>query len=673
MYRLRSAAILALGLATALACLHAAPQLGKWGVDLAARDLTIRPGDDFNRHASGTYIRHTPIPEDKTSIGGFIGLYDLSQAQLLAIVREQAAAGSTGDDAARIGALYESFMDAAHVEEQDARPLDADLARIRSATTRTAQARLMGESLARPGDSFFSMNVMEDLKDPNLNVLYLGQAGLGLPDRDYYVDESFAAIRTAYRAYLAQSLASVRWPNAKQAAEDVFALERKISGFHWARAERRQMEKIYNPMSLRELQLHAPDFPWQEWLSAAGAGAQSRFIVVEKDGIPPLAALFASTPIATLQAWQAAQTVDQASPFLSQRFVDQRFAFRGRTLGGQQENRPRDKRGVELVDSQLGDALGKIYVERHFPPSSKAEMEALVANLRTVMTSRIEKLDWMSPATKKQALYKLGRFGVKIGYPDQWRDYSGLSFSRDDLYGNVIAAGRFNHAWSLAKLDRAVDPGEWDLNPQDVNAYYSPVRNEIVFPAAILQPPFFDPKADSAVNYGAIGGVIGHEITHGFDDQGRKSDGDGVLRDWWTADDAAQFEARAKALAGQYSKIEVLPGAKINGELTLGENIADLGGILLGLDAYHLSLAGKPAPRLDGITGEQRLFYGWAQVWRSVTREEYARQLLVVDFHAPTAVRARAPLRNVDAWYEAFDVKPGDADYLPPDERVRIW
>jgi putative endopeptidase len=300
-------------------------------------------------------------------------------------------------------------------------------------------------------------------------------------------------------------------------------------------------------------------------------------------------------------------------------------------------------------------------------------MEALVSDLRTAMTVRIARLDWMSEATKLQALYKLSRFGVKIGYPSTWRDYSGLKLSPTDLYGNVVAAGKFNHAWSVAKLDRLADPAEWGMTPQTVNAYYHPIRNEIVFPAAILQPPFFDPAADPAVNYGAIGGVIGHEITHGFDDQGRKSDGDGVLRDWWTAEDAAKFEARTKALAAQYSAIELYPGAKVNGELTLGENIADLGGVLLALDAYRLSQGGRPAPVLDGITGEQRVFYGWAQVWRSVTREETARKLLVIDTHTPSPVRARAPVRNVDAWYQAFDVKPGDADYLPPEQRVRIW
>jgi putative endopeptidase len=648
------------------------PRFGAWGVDLTARDLAVKPGQDFNLHVNGSYIRATTIPADKTSIGGFEGLYDQSQAQLLAIVEELSARGGPGE-AGLVGALYRSFMDEARLEKLDDQPLQADLKRIRSATTLEAQARLMGENHGRPGGSFFESDVGEDLKDPSRHALFVGLAGLGLPDRDFYLGEPFAPVRAAYQAYLEQSLASAGWPSAKAAAAEVWALELQIAGVHWNRVEKRQMEKIYNPTSFAELEGQAPGFPWKAWAEGAGLGKVSRVIAIEKEAFPRLARIFAATPVPTLQAWQAAQTIDQASPYLSKRFVDQRFAFFGKALQGQQELRARTKRGVQLVDGQLGDALGRVYVERHFPPSSKARMEALVSDLRTVMTVRIARLDWMSPETRQQALYKLSRLGVKIGYPNQWRDYSKLQLSPADLYGNVIAAGKFNRAWSLAKLDRRSDPAEWGLTPQTVNAYYSPVRNEIVFPAAILQPPFFDPDADPAVNYGAIGGVIGHEITHGFDDQGRKSDGDGVLRDWWTAEDAARFEARAKALATQYSAIEVLPGARVNGALTLGENIADLGGVLLGLDAYRLSLGGRPAPVLDGLTGEQRVLYGWAQVWRSVTREETTRQLLVTDPHTPTAVRARAPVRNVDAWYEAFGVKPGDADYLPPEQRVRIW
>jgi len=649
-----------------------APQIGPWGFDLAGRDLSVRPGADFNLHASGSYLRNTLIPADKVMVGAFVGLHYESQDQLLAIIRDQAATPVTGDGA-RIGNLFRSFMDEARIEALDDKPLQADLDRVRTATTPEAQARLMGDSQGRAGGSFFATEVQEDLKNPNRSALYVGLAGLGLPDRDYYLAAGFAPVRQGYQAYLAQVLAAIGWPDAQQAAADVWALELRIAGVHWSRAQQRETEKIYNPMTLTELEAYAPGFPWHAWAESAGAAHVARFIVIEKDAFPALAKIFAETPVAILQAWQAAQTTDQSSPYLSKRFSDQHFAFRGRILQGQQTEMPREKRGVQLVDAQLGDPLGRLYVARHFPPESKAAIEQLVATLRKAMMARIEKLEWMSRETRKQALYKMRHFGVKIGYPDHWRDFSALELSPDDLHGNMIAAGRFNYAWNLAKLDRRIDPTEWGMNPQQVNAYYNPVRNEIVFPAAILQPPFFDPNADAAVNFGGIGAVIGHEITHGFDDQGRKYDGDGVLRDWWSPEDSAEFMKRAAALSAQYSAIEVLPGANVKGDQTLGENIADLGGILLGLDAYRLSLDGRPAPVLDGLTGEQRVFYGWAQVWRSITRDELTRQLLATDMHSPSSVRARAPLRNVDAWYEAFDVQPDDADYVPPEQRVRIW
>ncbi len=649
-----------------------APHIGPWGFDLAGRDLSVRPGRDFNLHASGSYVRNTPIPSDKVMVGAFVGLHYQSQDQLLAIIREQAATPVT-PDGVRIGNLFRSFMDEARIEALDDKPLQSDLDRVRVATTPEAQARLMGDSQGRAGGSFFASEVQEDLKNPNRSALYLGLAGLGLPDRDYYLAEGFAPVRKAYQDYLAQVLAAIGWPDAQRAAADVWALELRIAGVHWSRAEKRETGRIYNPMTLSELDVFAPGFPWHAWAEGAGVAQVARFIVIEKDAFPALAKIFAETPVATLQAWQAAQTTDQSSPYLSKRFSDQHFAFRGRILQGQQTEMPREKRGVQVVDAQLGDPLGRLYVARHFPPEAKAATEELVAMLRKAMMARIGKLEWMSRETRKQALYKMRHFGVKIGYPDHWRDFSGLELSPDDLHGNMIAAGRFNYAWNLAKLDRRIDPAEWGMNPQQVNAYYNPVRNEIVFPAAILQPPFFDPHADAAVNFGGIGAVIGHEITHGFDDQGRKYDGDGVLRDWWSPEDSAEFMKRAAALSAQYSAIEVLPGANVKGDLTLGENIADLGGILLALDAYRLSLDGKPAPVLDGLTGEQRVFYGWAQVWRAITRDELTRQLLATDTHSPSSVRARAPMRNVDAWYEAFDVQPGDADYVPPEQRVRIW
>ena len=672
-------------LALALACVGQAmsgettdktaalPRIQPWGFDLAGRDLSVAPGQDFNLHASGSYYRNTPIPDDKIAIGGFMTLIEQAEKQVLAIVEEEAALTRSEGDDALVGTLYRSFMDETRIEALDDSPLRTGIERIRAASTRELQARLMGDAHGGMGGSFFVNEVMGDMKEPSRNALYVAAAGLGMPDRDFYLAEPFEPVRSAYRSYLEALLTSIGWPAARQAAAEVWELELRIARVHWTRTERRQRERTYNPMTLTELEGYAPGFPWREWAEGAGVAGIARVVVMEKDAFPKLAAIFAETPVETLKAWQAAQLTDQASPYLSRRFVDRHFEFRGKLFQGLASNKPRKLRGAQLVDQNLGDPLGRLYVARYFPQSSKTMMQELVAELRTAMRARIANVDWMTPETKRKALEKMRKFGVKIGYPDRWRDYSGLRLSSDDLYGNVLAASRFNRAWSISRLEGPVDRDAWEMNPQQVNAYYHPVRNEIVFPAAILQPPFFDPNADMAVNFGAIGAVIGHEITHGFDDQGRKADGDGVLQDWWSPQDAMEFDARAKALAAQYSAIEVLPGAHVNGDQTLGENIADLGGVLLAVDAYRLSLAGKPAPVLDGVTAEQRLFYGWAQVWRSITREPALWQSLTTDTHSPGIVRARAPFRNVDAWYDAFGITPRDADYLPPARRVRIW
>ncbi|HEX8660286.1 MAG TPA: M13-type metalloendopeptidase, partial [Brevundimonas sp.] len=432
-------------------------------------------------------------------------------------------------------------------------------------------------------------------------------------------------------------------------------------------------DKIYNPATLAELAASAPGFDWSAWAHGAGISHVTTLIAANNTAFPGMARVFAETPVATLQSWQAFHVVDQASPWLSSAFVDNNFNFYGKVLGGQPENRPRWKRGVAQVDSSLGEVLGREFVARHFPAESKAQMETLVANLRRAMTARIEGLDWMSPETKQQALYKMSRFGVKIGYPDEWREYDGLRLEPGDLYGNVERSAAFEWAFNVNKLGKPVNPLEWGMTPQTVNAYYNPVRNEIVFPAAILQAPFFDPNADPAVNYGGIGAVIGHEITHGFDDQGRKTDGDGVLRDWWTPEDAAKFEARAAVLGAQYAALSPLEGANVNADLTMGENIADLGGLLLALDAYHMSLNGAEAPVINGLTGDQRVFLGWAQVWRNNIRDEALRQQVQVDPHSPAQYRAAVSPRNIDAWYAAFGVQPGDEQYLAPEARARIW
>ncbi|GAA0206094.1 putative endopeptidase [Brevundimonas nasdae] len=645
---------------------------GAWGFDLAGRDTAVKPGDDFNEYANGTYLRTTEIPADKARFGPFDVLYENAQSQLKSII-ETSAANPTNDNARKVGALYASFMDEARVEQLGAQPLAADLAAIKAVTDRSGVARLMGQSHSKFGGSLFGVDVFEDLQNPDLNSAYLGQGGLGLPDRDYYLKPDFASQREAYLAYLTRTLTAIGWTDPAKSAADILAFETKVAEKHWTTVERRQIDKIYNPTKVADLATQAPGFDWAAFLDGAQIANVDTLVVMENTAIPGIAQVFADTPVETLKAWQASQLADQAAPYLSKAFVDSRFEFRGKTLRGQPENRPRWNRGVALVDGQLGEVLAQEYVRLHFPASSKAQMETLVGNISAAMTERLKNLDWMSEATRQQALYKMSKFGVKIGYPDKWRSYDGLELTANDLYGNVERSCAFEWAFKRAKIGKPVDPLEWGMTPQTVNAYYNPPRNEIVFPAAILQAPFFDPNADAAVNYGGIGAVIGHEITHGFDDQGRKSDGDGVLRDWWTPEDAARFEERAKVLGAIYDSLEPLPGMHVNGELTMGENIADLGGLLLALDAYHKSLNGQPAPVIDGLTGDQRVFLGWAQVWREKSREAALKEQLTTDPHSPGAVRAATSPRNIDAWYAAFGVSPDQKEFIAPEARARIW
>lgn len=645
---------------------------GAWGFDLAGRDTSVKPGDDFNEYANGTYLRTTEIPADKSRFGPFDVLYENAQSQLKSII-ETSAANPANENARKVGALYASFMDEAKIEQLGATPLAADLAAVKAVTDHAGMARLMGESHSGFGGSLFGIDVFEDLKNPNLNSAYLGQGSLGLPDRDYYLKPDFAAQREAYLAYLTTTLTAIGWADPDKTAADILAFETKVADKQWTTVERRQIDKLYNPAKASDLATLAPGFDWAGFLAGAQVSDVDTLVLMENTAIPAIAQVFADTPIETLKAWQAFNVVDQASPYLSKAFVDARFDFRGKTLRGQPENRPRWNRGVALVDGQLGEVLAQEYVRLHFPASSKAQMEALVGNIRDAMTERLKTLDWMSEPTREQALYKMSKFGVKIGYPDKWRSYDGLELKADDLYGNVERSSAFEWAYKRGKIGKPVDPLEWGMTPQTVNAYYNPPRNEIVFPAAILQAPFFDPNADPAVNYGGIGAIIGHEITHGFDDQGRKSDGDGVLRDWWTPEDAARFEARAKVLGDIYDTLEPIPGVHVNGDLTMGENIADLGGLLLALDAYHKSLNGQPAPVIDGLTGDQRVFLGWAQVWREKSREAALKEQLTTDPHSPGPVRAATSPRNIDAWYAAFGVSPDQKEYIAPEARARIW
>jgi putative endopeptidase len=506
-----------------------------------------------------------------------------------------------------------------------------------------------------------------------------------LPDRDYYLEASFAAKKAAYQAYLEKLLGLIGWPDPAGHAAAIVALETKIAQASWTKAEERNPDTTYNPYTLDALEKAAPGFPWRGFLAQAGLGAPAKLVVVDRTAFPKIAAIFGETPVDVLQAWMAAAVADNAAPYLSKPFDDAFFQMRLKGLSGQAEEQVRWKRGVHAVSGgdygggdrwdrfgNLGWAVGQLYTAKYFPPASKAKVKALVADLKTAYAARIRKLDWMSPATKAEALKKLAAYNVKVGYPDKPRGYSRVAIRDDDLVGDVRRAAEADWAFYATRSKGPVDRGDWQMTPQTNDAYNGALI-DIVFPAGILQPPIFDATADPAINYGAVGGVIGHELTHGFDDQGRKYDSTGKLRDWWAASDAKTFEARAKAFGAQYSAYEPVPGAHVNGELTMGENIADLGGLNLALAAYHASLKGKPAPVIDGLTGDQRVFLGWAQAWRGKVKDDFVRRQVVSDPHSPRQYRVNGPSRNIDAWYAAFGVKPGDKLYIPPEKRVRIW
>ena len=650
------------------------PHYGTWGFDASGMDKAVKPGASFFDYANGDWVRRTAIPGDKTSFGAFDILADLSEARVHAILEEAAASGDAPTTPrGKIGAMYRAFMDERAVEARGAAPLKPDLDRVRAVRTRDDLAELMGDSPKGFAAAIWDVGIDADAKDPNKYSIYIGQSGLGLPDRDYYLEPQFAAKKEAYKAYVAQMLGLAGWPGAQAQAAAVVDFETKIAQASWTRAQQRDPVAIYNPTAAADLGRMAPGFAWARFLRASDLGSAPMVVATTNTSLPKIAAIYAATPLDTLKAWEAFHIADAAAPYLSDAFVQARFQFRNKTLNGQPEIQPRWKRAVRATDGALGEAVGEIYVARYFPPESKAKMEALIADLKSAFRAHIDGLTWMGPATKAEAQKKLANYDVQIGYPKKWRDYSALPIRADDLYGDVERGQAFEWAYHVDRLNKPVDKDEWGMTPQTVNAYNNPFFNEVVFPAAILQPPFFDPKADPAINYGAIGGVIGHEMSHGFDDEGRKFDSQGRLRDWWTPADAQRFEAKSKALGAMYSATEVFPGAHIKGELTMGENIADLGGLTMGLAAYHASLHGRPAPVVGGYTGDQRVFLGWAQVWREKLREDAERERLTSDPHSPPVARVNNVVRNIDDWYRAYDVKPGQALYVAPDARVRIW
>ena len=640
-------------------------KFGTWGVDLSTRDMSVKPGDDFQKYASGIWLKNTQIPADKPEASSFYELFDLSQDQLKDLVTNAPADS-------KYGALYRSMMDEAAVEAKGIAPLKADLARIAAIKTKADAVRFMGATNYGFGKTLFGIGLRPDTADASMNSLNVSQSGLGLPNRDYYLKPDFKKQRDAYRAYAERTFTAIGNPDPAAAADRLLAFETAIAQVSWPSADRRNIDKTNNPMSSAELAKYAPAFPWAAYFAGAKVPAQKRVIVRENTAIKAIADIYAKTPLSTLKEWEAFHTVFQASPYLNKAMVDSRFDF-VKTLSGVDQQLPRWKRAITLVDGSMGELVGQDYVAKYFPPSSKAKMVELIGNLKAAMAARIQGNSWMSPATKTAAVEKLGKMSVMVGYPDKFRDYGALSIDPNDLFGNVERAERFNAEYELEDLGKPVNHKKWGMNPQEVNAYNGGGENKIVFPAGILQPPFFDPNADDAVNYGAIGAVIGHEISHGFDDQGRKYDSSGNVRDWWTAEDNQRFNAEAKVFGDQYAKFEAVPGAFVNPALTMGENIADFAGISVALDAYHRSLGGKPAPVLDGLTGDQRFFLSFAQVWREKQRDEALRSQVTTDPHSPGRFRVLGPIRNVQAWYDAFGITPDNPMYIPPEKRAHIW
>ena len=661
-----------------------APQYGSWGFDLTAMDLSVKPGDDFNRYASGAWLARTTIPADKPLFTLRSMMSDTIDARLHDLLKTAATTEQSGTLEGKVGAFYEAFMDEKRVQALGKTAISAEIAAIEGVPDRTALAILMGRGGTDFYGSIYRISEDADLKHIDRYAMYLTQAGLGLPDRDYYLKPSFAAQKTAYQAYVATLLTLLGWKDSQTIAAAVVGFETRIAEVSWTKVEQRDLDKLYNPKSRTELKALAPTFPWDAYLKGAGLAAVNRVIVSEESAFPKIAQVYDSTPLPVLKAWQAFTVADNAAFYLSEAFSSARFQFRNRTLLGQPSEEARWRRainavgGADCIDDRveclgnMGFGVGQMYTAHYFPPSAKAKIEVLVTNVKAAMRARLERLDWMTPATKREALAKLDTYQIKVGYPDRARDFSGLQIHADDLLGNVRRSAEWNWHFYLNRLNNPVDRSDWTMTPQTNNAYNGSLR-DIVFPAGILQPPIFDPDADPAINYGAIGAVIGHELTHGFDDEGRKLDAKGELRDWWTVQDATKFTARAKKLSAQYSSYEPVSGAHINGDLTLGENIADLGGLNVALEAYHRSLNSQPAKVIDGFTGDQRVFLGWAQAWRGKAREDYLRRQVVSDPHSPRAFRAIGPPRNMDEWYSAFGVQPGEIYYLDPSERVHIW
>ncbi len=650
-----------------------APAIGDFGVDLSAIDGAVRPGDDFYAYVNGAWLKTFKIPDDYSSYGSFTVLAERSETRLKSIIDDLAAGrAAEGSIEQKVRDFYASYVDTDAIKANGLAPLTKDFAAIDALANGNDAAILFFDPSLRattPIGAFIGV----DAKNPDQYAVYVTQSGLGLPNRDYYLDDRFADKQVKYRAFIAALMTIAGAPDAKAAADRIYALERSIAEVHWDPAKRRNRDLTYNLKSVDQLQAFAPDAPWRAMLDKAGLASVETVILREDDAVAKIAALVAATPVETLKEYLRFQLISANADVLPEAIDAANFAFFGTELRGVAKQKDRWKRGAAAIDGALGEAVGEIYAGKYFPASSKTEMAAIVGNLRAALSQRLGTLAWMSDETRAKAKEKLSKFTAKIGYPDKWRDYSALTVVAGDAYGNASRAQKFEWDREAARLGGPVDRSEWGMTPQTVNAYYNPTLNEIVFPAAILEPPFFDPNADDAVNYGAIGAVIGHEIGHGFDDQGRKSDGDGVLRDWWASEDADRFEKLADRLGAQYATYEPIEGFPVNPGLTMGENIGDLGGLAMAYEAYKLSLKGAAAPVIGGLTGDQRFFLAWAQIWKRQVRDEQLKNQIANDRHAPAQFRVNGVVRNMDAWYDAFGVTPGDALWLAPEDRVQIW
>jgi putative endopeptidase len=644
------------------------PQIGSFGFDLAGMDRSIAPGDDFYNYANGIWGKATPIPADKSNYGMFGVLDDLSTARTRDILEE-----AKSDPASKIGVAYATYLDQPTIEAKGLAPIRPWLDTIQALASKAGYAALAAQADRNGVGVPFGNYVGQDDKDPETYILALYQGGLGMPDRDYYLsaDAKQVETRTAYEAHLARVLSLAGEPNAAARAKAILGFETRIARAHWTQIESRDADKTYNKLTLAQLQKAAPGFDFATYFAGIGAPVTT-LLVSQPSAVTGIAAAIAAAPLGVLKDQLLVRSLDAFSDVLPAAFDAENFAFYGTVLSGTPEQEARWKRASAFTNSALSDEVSKVYVARHFPPETKAAADKLVRNVIAAMDARIDKLDWMAPETRTRAHAKLAAFTPKIGYPDRWRDYSGLAITPGDAFGNNLRANNWAHAENIGHLGKPLQRWEWGMTPMTVNAYANFAMVEIVFPAAILQPPFFDPNADDAVNYGGIGAVIGHELSHHFDDQGSKYDAHGRLTAWWTDADVAAFKARTGALVRQYDAYEPLPGLHLKGELTLGENIADLAGLTIAHDAYMATLAGKTPPVIDGFSGDQRFYLGWAQVWRRNYREANLRQRLLTDPHAPSEQRGWV-VRNLDPWYPAFQPKPGEKLYLAPEARVRIW